>query len=559
MSFFALVWKEWRDSRTTVVAEAILCAAVAAAFHAFVPDSQHGTSSALIGRAIAPALFAAVLASDAIASDALSGRLLTQRALPVPAFVAWVARATWLGIATAAFYAWSLIVHRVALEAWSTSAAVADLTANEPIVDVVFHVGIAVAAGSFFASTLSIGGVRALVLSGMTTLVPLVVGSRLAIDAHFPGDPSHISLYAALTTAGFLVASALAFSFGRLHLGARLRTAILGWGALLVCSLPIGATAHGVVARWWTLEPGDRGLRVVGLLASPDGTRVAVQVQARDAGGDVATTAWILRVTDGEVTVLDGRDREALGWASNGLLLLSGEGDLQRFDPITGASEPATHADSPPGMTWPEWATAGRELRSVTWRDAGIREERGPDDVFFLVQHVPGCLLTYGSEGSIDRIDMGRGRRRLVPSGALWRGSWVEVSRDDRFMTVTYAGDGPLGYAGGERFGDAILDAHDGSVVRGPWDDARVTWLAFDPGSRAVVEKENGGALLLDVESGTETELGPLGRRHNIRYPNVQRLPDGRLIVLRPGGRVELLTASGEVERVLLDGGSRVF
>ena len=66
MSFFALVWKEWRDSRSTLIVGFVLCALVAALVHALVPTAFHGTASAILGRAIAPSLFAAVLASDAV-------------------------------------------------------------------------------------------------------------------------------------------------------------------------------------------------------------------------------------------------------------------------------------------------------------------------------------------------------------------------------------------------------------------------------------------------------------------------------------------------------------
>jgi hypothetical protein len=279
-------------------------------------------------------LYAAIVASDLVAGDVASRRMHQLALLPVRPLTVWTAKVAVLLGGTALVGAWTFVA-----QAWTLAA-----------IDGVEH------AAPFFRDmeTIAVGVVPAAGLIGCVLLVStmgirglgaVMAGAMLAAAlgaAYWWGriTPRWIAgddfLWAAIAAGALFVASAAAFVRGRVHLGLRLRPAVIGGAALAVL---LGVPAVGLAAAARHVVPGSSLCMMIDRAASPAGPYVALTyVNRLDERAGCST--FVLSLDDGTLREIEPRGRLG-GWQEDGTLIVQREMDDGTLtggfvDPATG-------------------------------------------------------------------------------------------------------------------------------------------------------------------------------------------------------------------------------
>jgi len=269
-----LIRKEWRENRALILGFLILAPTLSLALKGLVvgfaktapSDSIQFVIPAMLG------LYVLAIASDLVAGDAASGRLGFLAALPVRPATIWAAKALFLFGTATLYLGWLLAAEAAILAALGKEAYwLFQLVAKEAAFLPLFFLG---GAATLFFSTLIDRGFAAafaalVAIAGFGFLV-------LAFDLErFDFRDSALRALMAkgslVLTAGFLGGSLLAFTKGRIHLGGRLRRAVLATLALLALVVPPAAASATALEDWLSIDPWDDRLGFGTPYVSPDG------------------------------------------------------------------------------------------------------------------------------------------------------------------------------------------------------------------------------------------------------------------------------------------------
>ncbi len=303
-------------------------------------------------------------------------------------------------------------------------------------------------------------------------------------------------------------------------------------------------------------EPCEGAVRLSNVELSPDGRWVAMTCLAED--GQQAAV-WLVdlastrppRAVEGDLPALP----KALVWGGDGHLGV----DFARrhagrhwIDPETGEVLRVDRA-VPPSELEGGWASvelrkkaSGRALLEIHWVERGEtftlpdRIER-PDRIDHDVQltRLSGVVFFATCERGVLRIfrcDMQRDVTDEIH----------EIASDSPFWSVSPDGSS---IAVRDQTRLRVIDATNGETIAGPWAAGSLSWLE-DDGSRFARLGAGGHAYLLDLWSGRQVHVG----RNGPTLSGLHVLSDGRFLIHRARGRLDLMAADGELLRNLVPG-----
>lgn len=572
--FVALFRKEWRDLRATTWAYAgfvlAACLLVRWSLAAFsVKNADPNWQRYLDGFVpVAALLFAAMAAADSIGGETASRRIDQLVLLPVRPLTVWSAKLSAIAAAVAIVLAWSTLVQVGVLAAIDGRAHV------ERFVEFAGRVrwapvGIAgFLSMTFLVSTLRLRGIGALVAgAGLAAaagagIVRYASAFGLSGAGVVPREIASVSggdvvAIGAAVTAVVLLASALAFTFGRVHLSVA-RPAVI---ASSVLAILVGAPAGAFAAARMRVLPEHEETALQWVEPSPDGRHVALWF-VRDRGERARSASWVLDVATGALRELPRSQIRIRAWGrgstwdADGSLLVqdfaSSRVERDWIDPVT--LEPRRSArltfrelgdeDRALAEEWREshaWVLQGSSKRPDTApptdpplvgrieRFAGNREkltiptwippvmQYGTDRVVYAPEP---CVL------AVKRLPDGPARVIARSSKPFVRGDVSAISADGAIVLVRLEGAWKaVSTDGGDARDVAIADASQSPGFHP---------VQGDPSRRIVVAaRRDETVAVLDLDSGAvatipASELGTL-----------LAMPDGALLIWR-GKRLDL-------------------
>ena len=289
-----LLRKEWRENRRLIYGLLAAAPALSVLVKSLGMDRNGLEEFAWTTWGIPSmlALYLVGVAADLVAGDSGADRHRFVAALPVRAGTVWAAKAVFL-FGSAALYLAYLVLTETAIVAIATPGGSAPL--DSPAAEyAVFLWALPLAgAATLYWSTLIDRGLTA-AFAALFTLAGIGVAILLYDVKRFRfHDPEGTAVTAALVlTAAFLAGSSLAFAFGRIHLGYRVRRTVLAVAALLVIVVPTGADAAIRLSRWMRIQPGEPGLVTRELDTEPAGDWV-FSIVYRDSLGPLGADGGI--------------------------------------------------------------------------------------------------------------------------------------------------------------------------------------------------------------------------------------------------------------------------
>jgi hypothetical protein len=565
--FLTLLDKEWRDVRTIAAACAVL-----AGGGLFLITAQFRSSElpAIAAQHVLPALaalFMATIAADLVAAETQTRRIETSALLPTRLSTLWTSKAAVLAVTTTLFVAWLVLCQMAAFLLMRPEDVVVTFTRR--LVEETWQLGAVAAAGAatLFFSTVLDRGMPSLLLGvavGGAVQWTAKPAMRVLVDGFEPGWGA-VGWFALAVAATLAVGAAAAFTKGRIHCGSRLRRAVVGVLALVLCLVPTqAALAAWTRLSWLAIEPGDPLASIYAARLSPDGRRLALTVSKRreNSHGWVprACRAWIVDLDDGALHDVGGLSSAPAGWEKDGRLLVrtwTGGGVREsRVDPRTLESvegdfiaekdlQSGYAAEAPKCWydlqskqgTGPTPGTSTWEY-VVTWRDRGV-SKRFPNGA--RCAKTPGLVFVMGwSRGPLVRHELETGVERTLAENVL--GGSSHIGPDDARI-IASVGDEQV-----------LLDAVDGRRIAGPWPPGTAHFPSSATTSRFVLLRRapHRRYELVDVDGGLHIDVDPgPWTSPATRAPDLMELPDGRLVVWRTDGDMVLLDREGRLVRTL--------
>jgi hypothetical protein len=506
-------------------------------------------------------LFVVGLACNIVGCEFEARRIETLALLPASLSKLWTSKAVFVGVMLVAFLAWTLGSQFATFLAFdSIKGRPGDFAEFLRKVPVLASYALPLTVIALLVSTLVEKSLPALFLT-LIVAGGVISGSLWLLRWLGPvttqSSVFELSAGAALTLA-FTAISARTFVAGRVHTQARWRKWAVATSSLGILVLAVAAVAGWRVWSWKRMAPGDDGVVVNSICASPDGRWVAVQAM-KYVGGDFRTSGvWTIPTDGGEIVACDDSNwLERNPWNADGTLRTAGHAGAtfhrQSIDPSTGEPrsaetyDPRTELHSGDDEIYPYWAgprtgvavlTGKKATRNVTWKARGI--ERRIETVGFLgVCRLPG-VVWYSPDGlRVVRLDFATGEERAVfdsptPIARCW------PSQDGARLLVQ---SGPRTH---------LLDAATGATVCGPWESLQVAWPdgSFDDG-RFVRAPLDGRDTIVDTRTGRTVELAKAVRLGQFGYVCVAPLADGRLVLLDQDGAIDLYDEKGAPVRRL--------
>jgi len=337
----ALIEKEWRDNRWMILSFLVLAPLLSLGLKWGIlgwkaTDTVHSMRFVI---PLLTLLYILWIAADLIAADSASGQYSFLFTLPVRAGKIWAAKAVFLFTSTALILVYLLGVEVLLLEIGGKSSA--DLfTVDSLEWSFLLAPIVVVGAAAMTFSALVNRGLAAVLLALLVVAVLGWAASHLGglIRDEKPAGPLFYVL-CLLTGAGFLVASLTAFSFGRIHLGSRLRRVVLAAAAFLVVIVPPSAWAGIKTRQWLHLEPYQQDIAICEVEGVDPSGEWALVMAARTgklwwwSARRAPTAMWAVNLESGMV-----RDLSDLGWTRDSIdLWTEGPGRivLHQFKPTS--------------------------------------------------------------------------------------------------------------------------------------------------------------------------------------------------------------------------------
>jgi hypothetical protein len=301
----SLIAKEWRENRALILGLLLLAPLASLAFKALAPGwAWRGLESMGVLLPGLLGLCTLAIAADLVGGDAGSGRIRFLAALPVRPTTIWAAKVAFL-VLSATLYLGYCIAMEVAIFFLSGRSPVVLLSTEALANDWLLLVIAAGGAATLFWSTLLDRGL-ATAIAGTGSVAAIGFGLRMASKAGLDFSPrsGNFAPVALVTVAAFLAGSFLAFTRGRVHLGSRLRRALLATGAFLIVAAPPVVFAGQAVLRYRSIGPSDPDVSLHFFEASPHDPWLVVYAQRREKGPfgvSEAIAFFAVRTTDGLV------------------------------------------------------------------------------------------------------------------------------------------------------------------------------------------------------------------------------------------------------------------
>lgn len=331
----ALIAKEWRENRALLLG----FLAVAPVLSLGLKWLVHGRSGGAVAAASAlyflpgmVGLFLVAVASDLIAADVASGRIEFLAALPVRLGKVWAAKCLFLLGAGAAYAVFLAALESVFVPLWGESAS--SLLTAFGVSHLVWCVLLLLlATATLFMSALIDRGFAA-ALAAALLLAGLFWGTKaLGSSVEILGVVHRrdaVFLFAVvLVAAALLLGSFLAFTRGRIHLGARVRRVVLAFGALLLVAAPPAVWAEASIRSWADLSPDDPDVYLHLQGVSPDRRYVLVSAEPRGDGPFGARPGasrprelWSVPLDGGEVWEIEPMPQTVRGFEEEGHVAL---------------------------------------------------------------------------------------------------------------------------------------------------------------------------------------------------------------------------------------------
>jgi hypothetical protein len=410
----SLIAKEWQENRALIIGLLLLAPLASLAFKALAPAwAWRGLESTGVLLPGLLGLCTLAIAADLVGGDAGSRRIRFLAALPVRPATIWAAKVAFLVLSATLYLGWCFAVEVAIFHLAGRSPAVLfapGAAANDWLLLVIAAGG----AATLFWSTLLDRGLAAAV-AGAGTVAAVGFGLRMASKAGFDFSPGSVNLapVALVTVAALLAGSFLAFTRGRIHLGSRLRRAILATGAFLLVAAPPVAFAGHAVLRYRSIGPSDPDVSLQIFEASPHDPWLVVCAQRREKGpfGVSGPPAFFaVRTTDGLVREIPPTCR-APEFPGPGMVVLHrpesvpGEGRemLLRvvYDLDRGAIEstrPVARPEVPPVRYGPHLVRFGRRI-AVESPDGTVRATLDVNQVPMIITAPWGLLTHRGTRG----------------------------------------------------------------------------------------------------------------------------------------------------------------
>jgi len=306
-----LLRKEWRENRALFFG-LLVAAPVLSVLVKTLMDGWTGSDALAFTTYGIPAmlgLYFLGMASDLVAADSAAERHVFVAALPVRAGTVWSAKVIFLFGSAAAYLGW-LVLSETAILAVTTTGASTPFTSPASRYAVLLWVLPLGGAATLFWSTLIDRGLTAafaalFTLAGVGVFILLYDVKRFRL---VNGTENTMVVAALVLTAGFLAGSFVAYTFGRIHLGCRVRRTVLAVGVLLVIVVPTTADATIRLSRWMRITPGEPGLVTRTLATGPAGDwmftivhRDSVGPLGADGGAYGPHALFAVHRTDGRV------------------------------------------------------------------------------------------------------------------------------------------------------------------------------------------------------------------------------------------------------------------
>jgi hypothetical protein len=547
--WLALLGKEWRDARGVTAGAAIATVLLTIGANELALHYENPAVTAVWVVPSLLALYLVAIAGDLVAGDLASGQIETWALLPARPIAMWTAKVAFLVLAGTLFLGWIVAVQVGVHHLLATKVVRLDLAAVMPRVTTHLIVAGGIGAAVLFFSTVVGRGFPSAILGmaaggGFGAAVVLVDWTRIDV----PVEAFELRLAGGGLAAVFLVASAIAFLGGRLHLGAWRRRLVLGGATVLVLlGLP---TAIGAAAlhAWRTFTPGDPDLRIDGVEVSRNGEHVAIQLERT---GQRIPVVWMIRIEDGRLLREPGRGflerHQARGRSEfrfhrsirRGGSLVSG------WSALVDAETGRLRALPPP--------VSQRRTRRIRTRWKIDRETKvrtlvaklpdGPKKEYRSLTHIPcheGLALLRPTPGAVELADLWTDERVPIPGVPHLDDGFVHLTTDGReILCVWLDPDDRLP----RRW--VVLDTETlGPVAAGE----------VPSGTRSVWLSRNRKLWLHDMIDGHEVLDLDTGRRWS--FPRVEGrerrpLPDGGYVELREHREVWLLDEGGRDVRRL--------
>lgn len=483
--FVALMRKEARDIRALTWASMAL-AAVAAVVVRWVLGqlAAEGRTSALEPPWVEPfvpacvVLYAVMAAADVVGGEVAARRSDLWALLPASGFRVWCAKATALIGATALFAAWCLLVQmQTILQTDGTASlerfverAQSNVWVAGPVATFLF--------ATLLASTFRLRGLGAAFVGAAMAAAACVgaeaVASWLGYGRVWYASGSVATeriaglASAAIVAPALLIAAALAFTFGRVHLGRVLRPLAIGLAAFAaLCAPPTALWAQSAFA----VVPGAPGVSLEWAIPDPSGRYVAA-VFVNYASSTPHARTFVLDVETADLREVDARDARPSGrdgatcWDADGSLVLHASSfglDELRADPATGevrsrrkCSSDDLHTQSVLNMrAWHErmpWVVEssttphdGFARYRTLFRRNGSRVKEAPVELrSWLTPHLGlrGRVFYYPEPEVLATCTLpDREERRLLVNDEPWRSGWIGgVSPDGGALIVRHRG-----------------------------------------------------------------------------------------------------------------------
>lgn len=451
MTIARLIWKEWRDHRTLIIAWAVLGPVALWLLQVVLLD----TGDPLVGDVILPGmagLFAAMIAAEVFCSDFSSGTSDFLARLPVEKRTLWLTKVSFVLVCAVLYFAWALGVEAARMTAF-------DVEANEMwsgmryrnivrALAVPYLVGgVATAAVILFSSLLRRG--FAAVLAGLL----MIFGFLAVLYRYNPGrgllwdlwgaDLVTFTLFCALMLGAYVSYSPWQRSRDLRRAG----FAALGFG---VIAMPAFAAAAADYHERAGLTP-DHAVRIQWFTPSPDGKYLGVQVY-RDAPWRTESdarhvrTMWLIDLESKEVRIPEsgaelgmsifGRGVVNSCWSTNGEILSRvgwSKSSWHWMDPNDATvTRPFDDEGSRERSIQRRWLSVHRDAS-----DSYILSRAGDEEtieVKSLKRPRPGfsegVFLIVDESGDLVRCEWDGSRRVLRPASEGWDGGRLYASFD---------------------------------------------------------------------------------------------------------------------------------
>jgi hypothetical protein len=508
---WALIRRDARDSRFSLLAAPIVSAAVLGVIHvAFRRPFAEAQAAAMAAMILIP-LWTLFFAADLFATDCASGRMSTKALLPVSALTLWTAKVLFLVMTITGLSASILGAEFVLQQCAGTPESLAHFATQlrglySPQSGALASLVVLLASTAVLCSMLVENALVAMLLS--LIVVAAFAGAAWALDralslAGIELGGAHWLALILMLSAVLLGVGATSFVRGQRKLGLRVvrtRFAFATLGALVFTS-GVGTAAvvyHGVMS---VLDHPHT--QFVAATASPDGRHLALIVETA-AGRVVESTyvVWMIDLDTGRrdfvaspgMLVSDRYSGEPMPWDADGSLRVIGltttwgsQADLLRVEATNaGVAVAPVGGDLPLTSLWvPPWAevtrtgvaSAEKPVLHVRWKERALERTFTGDGMGtwlgrgVYVSPTPGRLLVL-REGCLTLVDLAPESSRVLFERGV---KWMRPSPDGSALLI---GIDSSTYA---------LSGIDGAPLHEPWSEAPyVQWVSGEGPSRAV-------------------------------------------------------------------------